>query len=435
LLGKFCKAILAFARLNPLLTGVVIEAALSTVCLSRRAQVNMTGASWALGRENNLHQELVISAPNAPNTAILRRGVRLLAGILALLILAFCFFASSICITVILAAFLSILVDPAVRALEKLRIPRFFAAGLIVLTGVLACGFLIYNSYDKLTDFSDEFPSYMSRIADAISPISRKIERVQDSAGKLEHEASPKKAPEIQVRQTTSWTSYLVRGVGSVWGAIIIAGVVPFLVHAIGSRQNLFLPENNFGPETRRRSIASRLTGIVRSYAAGNLVIGIMLSGISILVFWWVGLTPAVTLGLISGALNLIPFLGIIVALAVPLMAGVFQFHSAGPFVVIGVTVIALHLIAANFLIPRFVGSRLDVGPVAATIGFLFWGWLWGVAGLLMAVPLTAFIKLLADANPSLAHLSTLLARDPQRFLFGKRQHRSPETTVSSNPL
>jgi putative permease len=173
----------------------------------------------------------------------------------------------------------------------------------------------------------------------------------------------------------------------------------------------------------------------VRSYAAGNLVIGIMLSGISILVFWWVGLTPAVTLGLISGALNLIPFLGIIVALAVPLMAGVFQFHSAGPFVVIGVTVIALHLIAANFLIPRFVGSRLDVGPVAATIGFLFWGWLWGVAGLLMAVPLTAFIKLLADANPSLAHLSTLLARDPQRFLFGKRQHRSPETTVSSNPL
>ena len=166
----------------------------------------MTGTSWALGRENNLHQERVISAPNAPDTAILRRGVRLLAGILALLILAFCFFASSICITVILAAFLSILVDPAVRALEKLRIPRF-------------------------------------------------------------------------------------------------------------------------------------------------------------------------------------------------------------------------------------VGSRLDVGPVAATIGFLFWGWLWGVAGLLLAVPLTAFIKLLADANPSLAHLSTLLARDPQRFLFGKRQHRSPETTVSSNPL
>src|SRR6266478_8546512 len=93
-------------------------------------------------------------------------------------------------------------------------------------------------------------------------------------------------------------------------------------------------------------------------------------------------------------------------------MAGVFQFHSAGPFVVIGVTVIALHLIAANFLIPRFVGSRLDVGPVAAAIGFLFWGWLWGVVGLFLAVPLTAFVKLLADANPAMSQLSNPLARE-----------------------
>src|SRR5260370_37711920 len=103
---------------------------------------------------------------------MVRRGARALVGILILLTLAFCFFASSICITVILAAFLAILVDPAVRALERLWIPRFIAAGLIVLTGVLACGFEIYQSYGKLTDFSDEFTSYVSRNGDAISPIN-----------------------------------------------------------------------------------------------------------------------------------------------------------------------------------------------------------------------------------------------------------------------
>jgi predicted PurR-regulated permease PerM len=200
------------------------------------------------------------------------------------------------------------------------------------------------------------------------------IERVQDSAGKLEHEASPKKVPEIQVRQSTSWASYLVRGVGSVWGAIIIAGVVPFLVFfmLLARDKIFFCLKTIFGQRLDVDLFSRRLTGMVRSYAAGNLVIGVILSGISILVFWGVGLTPAVTLGLISGALNLIPFIGIVTALVVPLMAGVFQFHSAGPFIVIGLTVIALHLIAANYLIPRFVGSRLDVGPVAATIGFLF---------------------------------------------------------------
>jgi len=89
--------------------------------------------------------------------------------------------------------------------------------------------------------------------------------------------------------------------------------------------------------------------------------------------------------------------------------------------VAVAVTVIALRLIAANLLIPRFVGSRLDIGPVPATIGFLFWGWLWGVVGLLLAVPLTAFVKLLADSSPGLGYLSNLLAREPQRSLIGRK--------------
>jgi hypothetical protein len=71
-------------------------------------------------------------------------------------------------------------------------------------------------------------------------------------------------------------------------------------------------------------------------------------------------------------------------------------------------------LIAANFLIPKLIGSRLLVGPVAVTIGMLFWGWLWGIMGLLLAVPLTAFVKLIADSRPSLIHLSNLLTEDPR---------------------
>jgi len=384
-----------------------------------------------------LDQDLVSSAANETENATVRRGVRALIGILILLGVAFCFFASSVCITVILAAFLAILADPAVRALEKVWIPRFIAAGLIVLTGVLACALLIYAFYGKLTEFSDDFPSYVSRIGDAISPISRKIERVQDSAGKLQHEASPKRVPEVRVQQSASWAGYLVRGAGSVWGVVIIAGVVPFLMlfMLLARDKVFFCLKTMFGQKVDLDKFADRLTGMVRSYVAGNLVVGVILSAVSTLVFWRVGLTPAVTLGLISGALNLIPFLGIMLALVIPLMAGVFQFHSAGPFIVIGVTVAALHLVAANLLIPHFVSSRLDVGPVAATIGLLFWGWLWGVPGLLLAVPLTAFVKLLADANPSLAHLSNLLAREPQRLLFHRKPRVKPQPAVSPDPM
>jgi len=101
-------------------------------------------------------------------------------------------------------------------------------------------------------------------------------------------------------------------------------------------------------------------------------------------------------------------------AAAVPLLAATLQYSTAGPFLIIGGTVVALHLVSANLLIPKFIGSRVNIGPVAATLGMLFWSWVWGAVGLLLAVPLTAFVKLVADCNPSLIHISNLLAETPR---------------------
>src|SRR5208282_4816592 len=126
-------------------------------------------------------------------------------------------------------------------------------------------------------------------------------------------------------------------------------------------------------------------------------------------------------------------------AAVLPSIAALMQFDSIAPFLIIVATVIGLHLISANILIPKIVGSRVNIGPVSATVGILFWGWLWGVLGLLLAVPLTAVVKIIADSHPSLIHLSNLLAERPRtvshRF-FSKKQKKSPEATKApSEPL
>jgi predicted PurR-regulated permease PerM len=357
---------------------------------------------------------------------------RLLRWILVALVIAFCFFASSVCITLVLAALLTILVTPLVRTLEQLRVPRPLAAASVILVGVLGISFLLYGSYNRLNAFSEQIPEYVERIRQATSPINDKLQQVQDSAGTLAHGPAPKRIPEVRIRETTSWASYLVRGVGSIWGALIIAGVVPFLMFFMllaDEKLNVCL-KNMFGRRVDIERLLLNVQRMVRAYAAGNLMIGAVLAAISILVFWWIGLKPAILLGVLSGMLNLIPFLGIIVALAVPEVAGFFQFNSAGPFLIIGLTVVILHLLSANFLIPRFVGSRVDLGPVAATVGLLFWGWLWGIAGLLLAIPLTAFLKLLADSDPSFVHLSNLLARQPRRFVVWRRRSHAGGSAV-----
>jgi predicted PurR-regulated permease PerM len=132
------------------------------------------------------------------------------------------------------------------------------------------------------------------------------------------------------------------------------------------------------------------------------------------LVLWSLGMEGAIPLGIASGLLNLLPFLGLIAALALPLAAALLQFNTLIPFVVILLTILFLHVVSASLLIPKFIATRVSIGPVAATVGILFWGWLWGVMGLLLAVPLTAFIKLVADLHPSLCHLSNMLALTPR---------------------
>ena len=77
---------------------------------------------------------------------------------------------------------------------------------------------------------------------------------------------------------------------------------------------------------------------------------------------------------------------GAVLASAIPLLAATLQFGTAGPFLIIAGTIVALHLVSANLLIPKLIGSRVNIGPVAATVGMLFWSWLWGGAGLLLAV-------------------------------------------------
>jgi len=352
----------------------------------------------------------------SPQPRLLSRIAWLLGVIVLVLLMGFCYFASSFCITLLLAAFLAILVDPLVTHLEGWRVPRSASAGIIVVAGMLFFCFLTYVSYNRISNLVEAMPRYAEQIRDAIRPFSQKIARVQETAGSLNPETSTKKIAEVKIKEPPSWPSYIIRGVGPVWGAIIIIGAVPFLMffNLIRKEQMSQRLESSLSAIIDVAQFVGRVTGMVRGFAAGNLVIGSAMAAVTVLVLLALKVQGAVGLGIASGFLNLIPFLGVILAVVVPVAAALLQFDTVGPFAVIVLTVVCLHIISANFLIPKIIGSRVNIGPVAATAGILFWGWLWGVMGILLAVPLTALVKIVADCHPSLIHISNLLAEDPR---------------------
>jgi predicted PurR-regulated permease PerM len=361
--------------------------------------------------------ELVVPPSTSASGNLLSRIAILLLVLVAGLLTLFGYYASSICITVILAGFLAILFDPVVVTLEKLHLPRSLAAAAIVLAGVGLIGLLGYLLYGRAMGFAEELPVYASKVQQTIEPISRKIQDFQQSAGSLTNDVHPiKKVPEVRLQESPNWPDYLVRGVGSVWGVLIIAGVVPFLTFFMlcTKDQMAMRMDGLFGSRKDAVRFITNLNQMIRGFVAGNLVVGSVMAVATTLVLWGIGIKGAIPLGIASGLLNLLPFLGLIFSLALPLAAALLQFNTPGPYIVITLTILFLHVVSANLLIPKFIANRVSIGPVAATVGILFWGWLWGVMGLLLAVPLTAFIKLVADLHPSLRHLSNMLALTPR---------------------
>jgi predicted PurR-regulated permease PerM len=344
------------------------------------------------------------------------RVVALLWVVVIAIVVAFGFFASSLCITFLLAGFLAILLDPIPTFFQRWHIPRVLSTAVLVISGMLLLGVIVYGSYGRASVIMDEIPLYAERIHDAVKPLSQGIEKVQKSAGSITSSVPPRKVQEVRMSENVTWPSYLIRGVGSAWGAVIVGGIVPFLMFFMLVRKSHLYNwlDNTFGEQMDVPKFTSRLTKMVRGFALGNLIIGAMMAVITVGVLFELKLQGAVPLGIASGFLNLVPFLGAILAAALPLMAGLLQFDSAGPFIIVVFTVISLHIISANLFVPKFIGSRVNIGPVAATMGMLFWGWMWGIMGILLAVPLTAFVKLVADCHPSLIHISNLLAETPR---------------------
>ena len=356
------------------------------------------------------------NADDSSRDRLLGRITALLWVVVIALAVTFFYFASSLCITILLAAFLAILVEPVVASLEKLHVPRSASAALVVVLGMILVSATFYVFYEKASGFIDTLPQYAGKIQKAVEPITSKIQRVQENAGKLTPAPPSKRVPEVRISETPSWPGYLARGVGSVSGAIVIAGVVPFLVFFMLVRKDhiYWWLCTTFGRATDIPEFVRRLERMVRGFAGGNLVVGSILATITVAVLAAIGMQGAFALGIASGFLNLIPFLGVVLAGLIPLLAATMQFGSAGPFLIIALTVVSLHLVSANLLVPKLIGSRVNIGPVAATIGMLFWSWVWGGVGLLLAVPLTAFVKLVADCHPALLPISNLLAETPR---------------------
>ena len=317
---------------------------------------------------------------------------------------AICYLVQPVLVTLCVSLLFAFMLAPPTDLLQRAKLPRSVAAFLSVTFVSATLYGITYFSYDQGMRFIEELPRHASKYRQAILRVRQQAETLQKTSESVLPQTAGEKTA-IRVVQQPDAFDALFRNVGSVAEFVFLLSFVPFLVFFMLTWQDhlhtatvlLFPPENR----KRTHRTLTLVGAMIRSFLLGSLLIGLVIGGLSTLVFGLLRLPYFYFTGFLSGFLSLVPYLGIVLAPIPPLLAGADVIDAKNALVVLAV-VIVLHVIAVNLLYPKVLGNRLRVNPVVLTIALLFWGWLWGGIGLLLAIPITAAMKIIFDHVASL---------------------------------
>ncbi len=373
-----------------------------------------------------------------------RRGSSM-AGVLASVILGLTllYLGRIFFITLISAVLLAFILEPAVNLFMRLRFPRSTASFLAcsLMLGVLYL--LGLGLWTQVLALWGDLPAYSDRIGQLVDSAVQQIESVerglqevvvpkrlrdatptpvevkpQPKSRRLRSQPpAPPPEPAVQEVRIRPEERPLVRELyarlSEIYDVLLMASFVPFLVYFFLSwrdhvRRSLFSLAGGDRKDTFQRAWDG-IANVARAYVVGNFLLGVLLSIASSAFFWYINLPYWQVIGPLSGFLSLVPYLGLPLAAAPPIVAALPVYLGLGAYLLITAVVAVLHLIALNLLYPKVVGGRVHLNPLVVTIALMIWYLLWGGAGLVLAIPITAAIKAAFDQIPSLREYGRLM--------------------------
>jgi predicted PurR-regulated permease PerM len=320
-------------------------------------------------------------------------------------VLTLMYFAKPVLIVILVSVLISFALTPIVEFCERFfHLPKSLGALIAVLLLVGALYGVTWVSYTRAVDFMQQLPKYSGRVRETVLKFRHRAEQFKRQTESVIPSA-PEEKNTVKVQQTSTWGDWISQSAMNTAEIVLLASFVPFLVYFMLSWQEHVRSSTVMLFKMEHRNTAyvtlGLMSAMIRGFIVGNLVVGIFMSIAGTIVFGLLGLPYFYFIGVISGFLTLVPYLGVVLALVPPIAAGLGQ-SNAEQLLLITATVFGLHLFALNVLYPKIIGKKMQLNPLAVTIALLFWGWLWGAMGLILAVPITGALKILFDHIDSL---------------------------------
>lgn len=325
-------------------------------------------------------------------------------------------------VTFFFALFLSFAIQPFVVLLERVRFPRALAVLTVLLVIAALAAFFIVNAVEQVESFSRDLPAYESRIRQLTEGARGLFTKIEERTRQLLPEGDKSvRSVRLEAGAFDS-LSRVVLQVQLIFSLILYTAAVPMLsFFMLKDREKYAGAVTKILRLKGGRAASDFAEGVARvlsGYVLGELFVVLITACITTAGLLVLRVPYAYILGPMAGLCVLVPYVGVIVSTVPAFLIAFLAGQDATLPVKVLIFYSIVQFLEGNILTPFIVGSRVKLHPLAVLFAFLFWGILWGVPGAILAVPLTATIKVVAERFDRFAPWAALLGdRTPDPVL------------------
>jgi predicted PurR-regulated permease PerM len=364
----------------------------------------------------------------ASRPAVEARGLAL--GVLAALVSVYAlWWGRAFAIPLLLGIVISYTLYPLVAWLEAIKIPRIFGTVIVMATVISALTFGVYSLRGQMQTIIAQLPEAATKLSAGLAGMRigqvGNMQKMQNAATQVEKAATQAAggpaAPHQAVthvivdQPTFKLSSFLWKSSMDTLGALAQASMVVFLVFFLllgGDRFKRNLVRLT-GPSLSRKKITVQILNdinhSIQKYLFMMLTTNLLVALLTWAVFRWLGLENAGAWAAAAGLLHIVPYLGPAVTAVATAMAAFIQFDSLGMAVLIGGASLAIATVVGTFVTTWMTGRIANMNSAAVFVSLMFWGWLWGIWGMLLSIPIIVIVKVVSQHVEQLHPIAELL--------------------------
>jgi AI-2 transport protein TqsA len=304
-----------------------------------------------------------------------------------------------------LAVLLSFILAPVLDFLTRLKIPRAVSIILLLIMTFVILYLLGILFYESGKGFASEFPKYGDKLRAGVEYIENRFHMTGVKWDPLNWVATldVNKLGSLVLSSLGPFFSFLSN-------LFLVLIFLIFILAGKGKVETKVETAFSRANAVRIRRMIHNINGQIQRYLAIKTISNLVSAALTALILTLFGLNFAFLFGFLAFVLNYIPTLGSIMATALPMLIAAFQFPTLWPAFWIGVLMTVIQNVMGNFVEPKLMGRGLDLSPLVVLFALFFWGWLWGIAGMILAVPIVAVVKIVCNNIPALKFIAVLMS-------------------------